>query len=428
MHSFQPRRAALARQAVRWLVAAGLLLAVARGPSVLYAQSEGSTYTVVSGDTLGEIAARFEVPLDALVSVNGIADPNQIRVGQQLIIPNADGSLPLAAIPTGTVTANAGDSLAMVANRYGLDPAFVGELNGVSSGARLFPGQPIRLPEEAVPPASLRFGAVVDVELPETLIQGRTGRVYVTAERPVVLSGSWNDRPLTFTSIDAEGLRYFAFLPTHALQEPNVYGLTLGYTTAAGVEVSRSWPVTVEAGSYDFQEIVIPEDRASVLEPDVVQAELAKVIEVWSQASPSLYWQDPFVRPIGAEYATTSPFGTRRSYSVGGISDYHAGQDFGAPVGTPVTAPAPGVVALAEPLIVRGNAVLIDHGRGVFSGYWHMSELQVEPGQWVNAGDLIGLVGNTGLSTGAHLHWELRINGIAVDPTQFLDEGAFGAP
>ena len=77
---------------------------------------------------------------------------------------------------------------------------------------------------------------------------------------------------------------------------------------------------------------------------------------------------------------------------------------------------------LAEPLQVRGNAVIIDHGRGVFTGYWHLSEIYVTVGQQVVPGQMIGLVGTTGLSTGAHLHWEFRIYGIAVDPLQFLDE------
>jgi murein DD-endopeptidase MepM/ murein hydrolase activator NlpD len=82
-------------------------------------------------------------------------------------------------------------------------------------------------------------------------------------------------------------------------------------------------------------------------------------------------------------------------------------------------------VTLAEPLSVRGNAVIIDHGRGIFTGYWHLSELDVTVGQSLNTGDVIGLVGNTGLSTGAHLHWEMRVHGIAVDPMQFLSEAAF---
>jgi murein DD-endopeptidase MepM/ murein hydrolase activator NlpD len=83
------------------------------------------------------------------------------------------------------------------------------------------------------------------------------------------------------------------------------------------------------------------------------------------------------------------------------------------------------VVVLAEPMAVRGNAVIIDHGGGVFTGYWHMSEMKVAAGMEVATGDVLGLVGNTGLSTGAHLHWELRIDGVAVDPMQFLDEPPF---
>ena len=86
---------------------------------------------------------------------------------------------------------------------------------------------------------------------------------------------------------------------------------------------------------------------------------------------------------------------------------------------TPIYAPADGRVVLADELAVRGSAVLIDHGMGVFSGYWHQSGLAVEAGQMVQRGDLIGYVGDTGLVTGAHLHWEMRVGGIAVDPMQW---------
>jgi murein DD-endopeptidase MepM/ murein hydrolase activator NlpD len=69
---------------------------------------------------------------------------------------------------------------------------------------------------------------------------------------------------------------------------------------------------------------------------------------------------------------------------------------------------------------VRGNAVMIDHGGGVVTGYWHLQRIAVQPGTLVHAGDVIGEVGTTGLSTGPHLHWEMRIGGVAVDPLQWL--------
>jgi murein DD-endopeptidase MepM/ murein hydrolase activator NlpD len=87
----------------------------------------------------------------------------------------------------------------------------------------------------------------------------------------------------------------------------------------------------------------------------------------------------------------------------------------------PVVAPSGGVVVLAESLVVRGNAILIDHGWGVVTGYWHLSEVGVAVGQHVAQGERIGAVGNTGLSTGAHLHWEMWVNGVAVNALSWLD-------
>jgi murein DD-endopeptidase MepM/ murein hydrolase activator NlpD len=87
-----------------------------------------------------------------------------------------------------------------------------------------------------------------------------------------------------------------------------------------------------------------------------------------------------------------------------------------------VVAPAAGTVVLAEPLVVRGNAVVIDHGAGQYTGYWHLSQLVASAGQSVKPGDLIGLVGTTGLSTGNHLHWEMRLHGVAVDPLQWVQQ------
>lgn len=412
--------------AARRLLIALLLLMLARP---LHAQDEAGAYTVAPGDTLGAIAARLGVSIDALIAANAIDDPNRINPGQVLIVPNADGSLPVTAVAavtaTGIVRAAAGDTLATLATRYALDPALVAELNGAPITRRLFPGQPVNVPESAAPPPALSLGAIAALETPAAIVQGRTGRVYVTSSRPLDLIGRWNGQPLTFTPLSDDGLRHFAFVPVDALREPGAYPLEVGYTTARGVEIVRDWPVTVSAGPYDFQEIVVSQEKADVLTPDVVVTERDRVVAIWSQISPELWWRELFQRPISVDYPTTSPFGTRRTYSVADIGNFHAGQDFGAPEGTLIFAPAPGVVVLAEPLAVRGNAVIIDHGQGVFSGYWHMSEMKVAPGMQVAAGDVLGLVGNTGLSTGAHLHWELRIDGVAVDPMQFLDEPPF---
>jgi murein DD-endopeptidase MepM/ murein hydrolase activator NlpD len=115
----------------------------------------------------------------------------------------------------------------------------------------------------------------------------------------------------------------------------------------------------------------------------------------------------------------TSQFGTRRSYNGGPYNQWHAGTDFAAMPGSPIYAPAGGVVVLAETLHVRGNATIIDHGQGIYTGYWHQTEIMVKVGDIITQGQVIGLVGSTGRATGPHLHWEMFVGGVQVDPLQW---------
>ena len=413
----------------RWLVlsaaiAFGIFMALSRPGSAARAQEspEPSAYTVVAGDTLLEIATRFDVTLEDLIAANGIVDANLVVPGQVLIIP--DGASVPAASTANTVLMRAlpGDTLTSLAQRAQQEAPALANLNQLPESARLFPGQPIRILDINIPPEPRSFGAILSAAFTEDLAQGKTGHAVVTTRRPLELQGDWNGLPIAFTPGARNPLRQFALLPVPALLEPGPYSLTIGYTSTDDIALSRSWTVNVFEGDYERSEINLPPDRGVLLAPEIVQTELALLTEQWSERSPDLLSTGVFSRPIDIEYPTTGPFGTRRSYNGGPYSSYHAGQDFGAPAGITVTAPADGVVVLSEPLDVRGNAILLDHGRGIFTGYWHLDESYVQPGQHVHRGDVLGLVGNTGLSTGAHLHWELRIYGVAVDPMQFTEE------
>jgi murein DD-endopeptidase MepM/ murein hydrolase activator NlpD len=415
---------------LRWLCLLGLWLALLANqfaPQPLFAQSEPRSYTVVAGDTLFEIAKSFGVTLEELIAYNGITDPNLLEVGQVLLIPvsgSVTGESGAAALPVADVVAvraRPGDTVGAVAARYGQSTEQLAALNAIDPNIHLFPGQSLMIPRAAAGEEPLRFGAVRAVTLPPQLIQGHTGRVVVETAAPRQLEGNWNGLPLTFLPLPDGTNRYFAYLPAPALIDPNSYWLTLAYTATNGTALSHSWPLAVVEGVYELQELDLPDDRGGLLATDIVVPEFEKVSAVWSQRTPMLYWTEVFSRPISPEFPTTSAFGTRRIYYAGGPVSYHEGQDFGVPAGVPLVAPGNAVVALAEPLNVRGNAVILDHGGGVFSGYWHLSEIKVVPGQQVAQGDVIGISGNTGLSTGAHVHWELRIYGIAVDPLQFLD-------
>ncbi|HTA39450.1 MAG TPA: peptidoglycan DD-metalloendopeptidase family protein [Candidatus Acidoferrales bacterium] len=115
----------------------------------------------------------------------------------------------------------------------------------------------------------------------------------------------------------------------------------------------------------------------------------------------------------------TSPFGWR-SNPFGGSPDFHPGLDIAAPSGTTVTAAAGGTVIMAQWYGGYGNYISIDHGGGYSTGYGHLSAIYVANGQTVSRGQAIGAVGSTGASTGPHLHFEVRINGKAVDPAPRL--------
>jgi murein DD-endopeptidase MepM/ murein hydrolase activator NlpD len=114
-----------------------------------------------------------------------------------------------------------------------------------------------------------------------------------------------------------------------------------------------------------------------------------------------------------------SRFGQRSRFN-GELRSPHAGTDFMSPAGTPVEAPNAGRVAVARDLYFTGNTVIIDHGLGVFSTLAHLSRVDVQEGQHVNGGDVVGLVGATGRVTGPHLHWALRVGGARVDAMSIL--------
>lgn len=131
----------------------------------------------------------------------------------------------------------------------------------------------------------------------------------------------------------------------------------------------------------------------------------------------------PSIQPI-ANFTFTSAFGIR-SDPFRGSAAMHAGIDLSSPAGTPIYATADGVINRAEWFGGYGNMVEIDHGKGIATRYGHMSRIAARPGSAVKRGDLIGYVGSTGRSTGNHLHYEVRIDGHAVNPMPFLQSANY---
>ena len=130
------------------------------------------------------------------------------------------------------------------------------------------------------------------------------------------------------------------------------------------------------------------------------------------------YWQDPLVPPLPG--CVISPFGVKRLHNGKATGEFHMGIDQRGAEGAPIIAVAAGVVKIVQPFNVLGGTVAIDHGQGLETMYLHMSKLNVELGAHVNKGDVIGYVGATGRANGPHLHWVVYVNGVAVNPQQWV--------
>ena len=438
------------------------------------AQASGPVYIIQSGDTLSYIASRFNVTVNDLMSANPSVDPNFLSEGQQLVIPGLEGV-------TGTLETEIiafGDSLRSLSRRTQVSDELLVRLNRLVSPTELYVGISLIIPTQEdqaalntrIAPASgetllelaVKQGtdtwtlssinklsgtwdalpgdvlysptgqsegnatglpsafqsATID---PLPLVQGATEVIKVQTESGVSLSGTLVDKSLHFFSTDNEQI---SLQGVHALLEPGVYPLRVVATLADGSQQSYEQMVLVTSGNYLSEDI--PLNDPSTLDPAVTEPELQNIVAITSPFTPTPFWSGIFSSPAVDPTCFTSRYGTRRTYKVINstieVPGFHSGLDFCGGEGLQIFAPAAGKVVFAAPLTVRGNATIIDHGLGVYSGIWHQSEIFVNVGDTVEQGQVIGLVGGTGRVTGAHLHWEVWVNGVQVNPLEWLNQ------
>ena len=461
-------RTRISRWALAILVWAVWIVPVVAAPP---SQGEQTTHIVQPGETLYVIAQQYGVTVDEIVALNSLTNPDQLQVGQQLIIPQST-----AASATTVYVVQPGDTLHIIAHRYGMSTEALAQANHLTNPNLIYVGQELLVPTTAKPASEKPAGSQVYVVqvgdtmaqiashfnttvwaiaqaneianpnvlqvgqrlliptgdeqsslplpflavhiIPPVVVQGQTVQVVVETDGEVTLGGTYNEAPLFFVS---EAGTYRTLIGIYALATPGPYPLDLK-AFYGDRQVSVRSMVQVVEGNFGTQYLTFSDDKADLLDPTLVAQEAQRVWDLTTQATLPGRWEGIFDLPLVGNPPISAPFGTRRSYQSGPPTSFHGGVDYGVPEGTAVYCPARGRVVLAEALQVRGNAIIVDHGRGVMSGYWHLAQIDVAVGQEVEKGDLLGLVGNTGLSTGAHLHWEIRVMGIHVDPLQWTRE------
>ncbi len=434
-------------------------------------QPEGLVYIVQPGDTLWTIARNLHVPYDALLSRNGLDQESAILPGTELAVPGLAG---FSGILT-TTRISFGETLTSLSRQYQVPKETLIRLNRLTTPLELYAGVSVVLLETnqgeqnlgervslALGETPLEMAVQADVnpwELmlsnaqegqwsivpgevffvpgtsssgpgafpaeitkvsyePDSFVQGHTSTIEMRAPDQTTVEGSLGKYPLHF--FEKNPGTYLSLQGLHAKEELGLKPLSISGMLPDGTPFAHQQMVRVLSGEYIFEDIGgVPTETIGL---DNTEEESLKLEAIADNASPKRYWSGSFVSPVQPEFseAYSSYFGNRRSYNGSGYLYFHTGLDFYSNQGDSIFSAAPGKVIYVGDLPIHGGTTMIDHGWGVYTLYAHQSEILTREGASVSAGELIGRIGSTGRSSGPHLHWEIWVGGVQVDPLDWL--------
>jgi murein DD-endopeptidase MepM/ murein hydrolase activator NlpD len=250
---------------------------------------------------------------------------------------------------------------------------------------------------------------------PSNLVNGSAVLFRVAAPSSVqALHGTWADRTVDFRFSSACEC-WFAIAGVDLDTRPGKHTLQLKGSAKDNPELTFSDEVVVHEKHYPLSSLTVapkfvqppPEVQARIEEEQALKKKL------FAEVLPQALWMGRFLPPVAT--GVSGGFGAARVLN-GVKGRPHEGADYHAPIGTTVRASNRGTVLLARNLYYEGNCVALDHGQGLVTLYMHLSEIKVREGQTVESGEVLGLSGNTGRSTGPHLHFAVRWQGVYVDP------------
>ncbi|WNM58323.1 M23 family metallopeptidase [Candidatus Nitrospira allomarina] len=195
---------------------------------------------------------------------------------------------------------------------------------------------------------------------------------------------------------------------------PGMQELSITVSSDSGSD-HLSYTVQIIKEDYSVQHLTLPKNTVDLDAKTLqrVQKEKKELAEAFHHIGTRPLWDGPFLEPVNGK--VTGVFGSRRVIN-GQTRKPHSGEDIAAPKGTPVQAINKGIVVKTVDHFFSGKGVVLDHGVGLFSMYFHLSEVDVTSGQTIQKGEALGKVGATGRATGPHLHWGIHLNGSRINP------------
>lgn len=251
------------------------------------------------------------------------------------------------------------------------------------------------------------------------IAQGQIGLIQVQAAGIAGARARFLNQMIEFFPIEGDG--FYGLLSVGMEQNPRVYDLSIFAWLDDDTRATLNTTIPVVLGRFIRQDdIVMAPDRAYLVDTEIERNELARLESIFSHVTLEHLWDGQgFQMPI-LNSTLTSPFGAFRTFN-GTLQTRHTGWDIRTTLGVPVMASSAGEVAFTGRMDIRGNLVVINHGYGIFSTYSHLSQTHVTRGQTIIKGQIIGVTGDTGRSSGPHFHWEIAVNGDFVDSVHFTE-------
>ena len=255
---------------------------------------------------------------------------------------------------------------------------------------------------------------------PLELLQGEIAELLVAAEPGSILEAWLGKERIHF--LPAQDGNYTALLGADVEAKPGVVKVLVRAVTAEGAASEKQIEVRIKAKAFKKESFKVDPgfDQMTPQALAEIRREQAAFARVFAVSSQERFWDIPFVKPVPHE-ASASSFGFRRI--INGVPRApHGGTDLSSPAGTEVAATNHGRVVLVGNFFFAGGSMVLDHGGGLYTMYFHLSEFKVAEGAMVRRGQVIALSGMTGRVTGAHLHWGARVGGARVDPLQLIEK------